>query len=94
MMKKKVMTTIVVPTSCTQERTKESKTVRGNTKKQTQAKTKSKITRGCNNDEKVCSFEEELDDNRYYFCLLHIREERREEDHKGGNTKKQNANQN
>jgi hypothetical protein len=64
-----------------------------------QTKTKSKITRGCNNGEEVCSPKEKHDDDdddddRYYSRLLHIRENKGEQDHKGGNTKKQNANQN
>ncbi len=52
-----------------------------------QTKTKSKITRGCNNGEEVCSFEEEHDDDHYYFRLVHIREEKGEQDHKGGTPK-------
>jgi hypothetical protein len=68
--------------------------VGGNIKKKTQTKTKRKITRGCNNGEKVCSPEKEFDDDHYYFRLLHIREEKGEQAHKGGSTRKQNANQN
>jgi len=83
----------IAPTSCTQEKREGSKTTGVNTKKQTQTKSKSKITR-CNNGEKVCSLEEKFDDDCYYFHLLHIREERGEQDRKGGSTRKQNANQN
>jgi hypothetical protein len=46
MMKKNVMMTIVAPTSYTQERKEGSKTIRRNTRKQMQTKTKRKITRG------------------------------------------------
>jgi hypothetical protein len=56
-------------------------------KEKTQTKTKSKITRGCNNGEKVCSPEEELDDDHYYFHFLHIKEERGEQDHRGEHQK-------
>ncbi len=58
MMKKNLMMTIVAPTSCTQEWREGNKMARENIKKQTQTKTKSKITRMCNNGEEVWSFEE------------------------------------
>ncbi len=79
-MKKNAMRTIATPTSCTQKRRKGSKTAWGSTRKQMQTKTKT--IRGCNNGEEVCEFEEH-DDDHYYSHLLHIREEKGEQDHKG-----------
>ncbi len=81
----------IAPTTCTQERGEGSKTTWGNTKKQTQ--TKSKITR-CNNGEEVCPLEEKFDDDCYYFHFLHIKKKKGEQDCKGGSTRKQNADQN
>jgi hypothetical protein len=58
-----------------------------------QPKTKRKITRKCSNGEEVYTLDEH-DDDRCSSRLLHIKEERGEQDQKGGNTKKKNANQN
>jgi hypothetical protein len=52
-----------------------------------QTKTKSKITRRCNNGEEVYSpkekHDDDDDDDRYYSRLLYIKEKKGEQDHKG-----------